>query len=198
MSESPVVPGRIHGVRLWTVTLGCGSMALCGLNGSAWTAGGEPTRARCSPFISHSSRDDPGHAPAPDCTCGLYSMHPWPEQTSEIARSLLGGSDLAIPVMGIVEAWGRIEVHEDGFRAEYARPHSLVLFTDSSPDDYAEILAGPRRGPTGRRDPRPGGGSLVGYCAESAPGWTRPRSAAAAPPADRGSAEANPASTAGR
>ena len=111
-----------------------------------------------------------GHAPAPDCTCGLYSMHPWPEQTSEVASSLLGGSDLAIPVMGIVEAWGRIEVHEDGFRAEYARPHALVLFTDSFPDDYAEILAvlaaTYRVGVVRVQE----AGSLVLHCAEHAPG----------------------------
>ena len=167
----PFVPGRIHGVRLWTVTLGCGSMALCGLNGSAWTAGGEPTRARCSPFVSrYTGRERHDHAPASNCTCGLYSMHPWPEQTAEVAGSLLAGDDLAIPVMGVVEAWGRIEVHEDGFRAEYARPHSLVLFTDSFPDDYAEILAvlastyevGVVRVQEA--------GSLVLYCAENAPG----------------------------
>ncbi len=167
----PFVPGRIHGVRLWTVTLGCGSMALCGLNGSAWTAGGEPTRARCSPFVSrYTGHERHDHAPASDCTCGLYSMHPWPEQTAEVAGSLLAGNDLAIPVMGVVEAWGRIEVHEDGFRAEYARPHSLVLFTDSFPDDYAEILAvlasTYRVGVVRVQE----AGSLVLHCAENAPG----------------------------
>jgi hypothetical protein len=97
-------------------------------------------------------------------------MHPWPEQTSVVASSLLGGGDLAIPVMGIVEAWGRIEVHEDGFRAEYARPRSLVLFTDSFPDDYAEILAvlasTYRVGVVRVQE----AGSLVLHCAENAPG----------------------------
>ncbi len=165
-----VVPGQVHGVRLWTVTLGCGSMALCGLNGSAWTSGGEPTRARCSPFVSRDRGHEREHAPAADCTCGLYSMHPWTEQTAGVSRSLLDGSDLAIPVMGIVEAWGRIEVHEDGFRAEYARPHALVLFTDSFPDDYAEILAvlasTYRVGVVRVQE----AGSLVVYCAENAPG----------------------------
>ena len=172
MSGAPsLVPGRIHGVRLWTVTVGCGSMALCGLNGSAWMIGGEPTRAECSPFTrNYGCRGERGHAPAPDCTCGLYSMHPWPEQTSEVAHSILYGSDLAIPVMGIVEAWGRIEVHEDGIRAEYARPHALVLFTESFPPDYAEILAVLAR--TYRVDVLPvqEAGSVVGYCAENAPG----------------------------
>ncbi len=167
----PFVPGRIHGVRLWTVTVGCGSMALCGLNGSGWMAGGEPTRARCSPFSrSHGCPGDDGHSPAPDCSCGLYAMHPWPEQTSEVSASLLGGGELAIPVMGIVEAWGRIEVHGDGIRAEFARPHALVLFPESFPPDYAEILA------VLARTYRVGvvrvteAESVVSYCAERAPG----------------------------
>ncbi len=167
----PFVPGRIHGVRLWTVTVGCGSMALCGLNGSGWMAGGEPTRARCSPYSrSYGCSGDDDHSPAPDCSCGLYAMHPWPEQTSEVAGSLLGGGELAIPVMGIVEAWGRIEVHGDGIRAEFARPHALVLFPESFPPDYAEILAVLARtyqvGVLRFAEAE----SVVSYCAERAPG----------------------------
>jgi hypothetical protein len=172
VSETPaLVPGRIHGVRLWTVTVGCGSMALCGLNGSAWMVGGEATRAECSPFTrDYGCRERRGHAPAPDCSCGLYSMHPWPDQISDVAGSLLENNDLAIPVMGIVEAWGRIEVHADGIRAEYARPRALVHFRDSFPSDYAEILA------VLARTYRVGivsvqeAGSVVSYCAEHAPG----------------------------
>ena len=108
-------------------------------------------------------------------------MHPWPEQTSEVARSLIGGSDLAIPVMGIVEAWGRIEVHEDGMRAEYARPHSLLLFTESFPPDYAEILgvlARTYRVPILEVEDAE---AVVSYCADSAPGNGPGRGGAVAP-----------------
>ncbi len=96
-------------------------------------------------------------------------MHPWHEQTAEVAASLTGGS-LAIPVMGVVEAWGRIEVDEDGFRAEFARPDVLILL--------------PRTVPTHLRgDPHGAGADLpvevlrltkadsdVSYCADGAPG----------------------------
>ena len=32
-------------------------------------------------------------------------------------------------VFGVIEAWGRIEVHEDGFRAQFARPIALFAKT---------------------------------------------------------------------
>ena len=37
------------------------------------------------------------------------------------------GDSFPDQVVGIVEAWGRIELHEDGFRAQFARPHTLAL-----------------------------------------------------------------------
>jgi len=40
-------------------------------------------------------------------------------------------------VFGIGAAWGELELHESGFRAEYARPHALLLPTDRS-DSYAQ------------------------------------------------------------
>ena len=172
MSEAPpLVPGRIHGVRIWAVKFGRGSIALCGLNGSAWEIGGQPTRAECSGvrpvWVCQEQR---GHAPAPRCSCGLYAMHPWPEPTAEVARSLLDGYSLAIPVMGVVEAWGRIEVHEDGFRAEFARPHALILFPESFPPIYAEILTVLARTYRVEVLRLTEADSVVSYCAERAPG----------------------------
>lgn len=63
--------------------------------------------ARCDQGKDH-------EAPAPDCECGLYAYHSLQE---------LGPDD---GVIGVVAAWGRLEVHHDGFRAERARILALA------------------------------------------------------------------------
>ncbi|MBK8293715.1 MAG: hypothetical protein IPK93_02670 [Solirubrobacterales bacterium] len=64
-------------------------------------------------------------APKHECSCGLYAFHAWPEH---FGRSLLGPATLEYPqVFGVVEAWGRTELHNDGFRAEFARPLALLV-----------------------------------------------------------------------
>ncbi len=40
-------------------------------------------------------------------------------------------------VIGVVEAWGRVEVHTDGYRAEWARPKALVSFGDDLRSRYS-------------------------------------------------------------
>ena len=65
----------------------------------------------------HGWLTEPHESPHPSCQCGIYAYHrpglrayygewPWTE--------------------GIVTAWGRIEVHADGFRAEHARIEALA------------------------------------------------------------------------
>jgi hypothetical protein len=66
-------------------------------------------------------------APVADCSCGIYAFHPWspafqPERIS--GRQVRDG---VWTVWGEVEAWGELEIHEDGFRAEYARPVTIYL-----------------------------------------------------------------------
>ena len=43
---------------------------------------------------------------------------------------------------GVVEAWGRIELYPEGFRAEFARPLALVLPPAFSADSTARIALG--------------------------------------------------------
>ena len=74
----------------------------------AWSPDGEPTSAHC---LGGSHR-----APDPECDCGLYAYHP-----ASLTRDHIRGSYGTL-LTGIVEAWGRIELHEGGFRAQYARP----------------------------------------------------------------------------
>jgi hypothetical protein len=115
--DPPVVPGTIHGIRCWRLH----DDRLGGLFHSAdWLEGGRPTRARCDVRSSHD-------APQPDCSCGLYAYHPW----SRAAAAAAGQTDTrrgqADVVAGIVEAWGQIDVHADGFRAELARPVAFFM-----------------------------------------------------------------------
>jgi len=99
--EAPLIAGKIHGVRGWTVQ---GDRLHAAYTGTRWRADGSATSARC--------RDSRHPAPTADCGCGLYALHPW-------AMECHGD------VLGVVEAWGRVEVHADGFRAEHARPVAL-------------------------------------------------------------------------
>jgi hypothetical protein len=50
-----------------------------------------------------------------------------------------GAGGAGADVFGIVAAWGEVELHETGFRAEYARPHVLLLPPNAG-DGYAERL----------------------------------------------------------
>lgn len=100
--EAPLFAGKIHGVRGWS--LAAGRLAGAGV-AVPWTPG-EAMRAQCV-----NARHP---APDPACECGLYAVHPW------AAGAAMG------EVLGVVEAWGRVELHPSGFRAEHARP--LALF----------------------------------------------------------------------
>jgi hypothetical protein len=57
--------------------------------------------------------------PSPNCTCGFYAWHN-PEDVS-----------LHTDVWGAVIARGRLEVHREGFRAEYMQPLAFAIPEDS-------------------------------------------------------------------
>lgn len=60
-------------------------------------------------------------APHPECDCGLYALHKIPEFDDG-------------QVVGAVAAWGRLEVHANGFRAEYAQILALAEARADGPD----------------------------------------------------------------
>jgi len=83
--------------------------------GGAWPAGADWLDAACTTA---------GHAaPATGCACGIHAWHPTPRSARRVLSSR---RELA----GVVEAQGAVEVHEEGFRAERARPHALVASRD--------------------------------------------------------------------
>jgi hypothetical protein len=65
------------------------------------------------------SNPEPHTTPDPDCECGLYALHD---------LDLIRGHEpeTIVFIIGAVAAWGRLEVHWDGFRAEYAQIVALV------------------------------------------------------------------------
>lgn len=114
MQSVPLVPTPLYGLRAWNVVGEPGAELLKGpQQGGAWPPGGQWVEAVCSQSAVH-------QAPVKDCGCGLHAWHPTPRH----ARRIVAGRG---EVPGIVEARGAIEVHDDGFRAQRARPFALFL-----------------------------------------------------------------------
>jgi hypothetical protein len=114
MSEVPLVPGPIYGLRTWHVAGEPGHERLVGsYRSTPWPRGGSMLDAECSASPPHSP-------PGKRCTCGLHAWHP-----SRAAARRVCGFRGEVP--GILEASGAVEVHADGFRAERGRPHALAV-----------------------------------------------------------------------
>jgi hypothetical protein len=117
VGEDAVAP--VIGFREWMLV---GDEILSPLARKPW--GAEPMRAECLPdcrralglWRTASAHQEP--APAPGCVCGIYAFF-----TPQRAR---GRERLAL-VRGAVVLWGRIELHQRGMRAEFARIVALAL-----------------------------------------------------------------------
>ena len=98
---------RLNGYRLLPLTP---LTPLTPLMPAYWRIG--PNTAKC--LRAHSDSAAPpgqGHrAPHHACECGLHALHDPPQGVP------------GATVSGAVLAWGRIETHANGFRAEYAEP----------------------------------------------------------------------------
>ena len=64
--------------------------------------------------------DAPKGSPVEGCSCGIYAYHEIKSMLREVneQRLLLGGAVLC---------WGRIVIHPEGIRAQFARPLALCL-----------------------------------------------------------------------
>ena len=127
----PLVPGGVHGLRTWGLALDReGRPGLIGYGHTRWESGGRPTRGDCLPGEGEPKVHPTGSpVPAAGCACGLYASHPWARDPNSDFLRVDGMGLEPDDVFGVVEAWGRMEVHEDGFRAEYARPIALFART---------------------------------------------------------------------
>lgn len=77
---------------------------------------GETMTAACRYAWRKVDHDDV-EAPRSDCSCGLYAWHDRPLQAVGDANRM---------VLGAIKAWGRIEVHHGGFRAQHAQIIALA------------------------------------------------------------------------
>lgn len=91
-----------------------------------WTGGRNV--ARCSIYTNK----DGHHAPGKACSCGLYALHE--------ADSLVRAGGNRHEALGAVVAWGQIEVHPHGFRAQYAQPVVLAYDEGAGPDSVERIF----------------------------------------------------------
>lgn len=82
---------------------------------------GYPRRSPQEAAEAYGLKIEPHDAPAKDCGCGLYAYHD---------PKMVAGTGSAESIWGAVAAWGRLEVHREGLRAERARVVALAL------DDY--------------------------------------------------------------
>lgn len=99
-------------------------MALSGRGG--WTIG--ENTATCRGQGTH-----PGiAAPVHDCECGLYAVNAVEHIPSMRSLPAVGPAR----IYGTVLAWGRIEVHRTGFRAQYAEP---VVLAYNPEDSYRHV-----------------------------------------------------------
>lgn len=100
---------RVTGNRLRSLTApsvwepGVKKVAICG--------GDEPSRALAGEFFRLPRR---GHrSPEPRCQCGIYAHH---RLSDALRQASLGPRYCA----GAVCSWGRLVIHKEGFRAEFA------------------------------------------------------------------------------
>jgi hypothetical protein len=110
--DAPLVPGPLYGLRTWKVAGGrlAGPFA-----GTTW-----PTESVMTATCSQRRHA----APQPGCGCGLYALHPTTETAQGVLAVTQGGGRT---VAGIIAAWGPVQVHADGFRAQSARVQVLVI-----------------------------------------------------------------------
>ncbi len=136
----PLVAGKVHGVRSWRLLDGGdgGAVLLGSMSSGSYWPPGRPLTARCdaTPELrSHS-------VPKGGCSCGIYAWHPFQAVDSmAIAPGPLWveGSLPLDFVTGVVEGWGRIEVHAAGFRAEHAQP--AILFAEAgAPNEHLSMI----------------------------------------------------------
>jgi hypothetical protein len=114
VTDAPLIPASLYGLRTWRPAVDDeGELLVASCNDTRWPDGGAWLEATC---------DGPGGhaAPAAGCSCGVHAWHPG----RAAARRVLG---TRFEVPGIVEAAGQIELQDDGFRAERARPYALVV-----------------------------------------------------------------------
>lgn len=116
MDDRPLFTEPVVGYRWWRLSSD-GTLIPRTFN-EAWQPG--VNTARCMPHRIRGLRQDPDphHAPSQNCDCGIYAMHELDVRPFRLEEPAA--------VVGAIVAWGDLEVHADGFRAEHARVVALA------------------------------------------------------------------------
>jgi hypothetical protein len=110
----PDLLGPVFGFRDWRVT----EEGLCSpMTGAVWTS--RVLRAVCRPRTADDLLRPPHRAPGRDCTCGVHAAYYPSARASTVDYR---------GVSGIVTLWGRVEAHEQGMRAEFARVEAFGVY----------------------------------------------------------------------
>lgn len=135
MTERPVFPEAVIGFRSWRLA----DWVLAPLSvGHPWRPGVNHAVCKAdrdrafwtSSWGEHEQKTPPANHSAPhqDCQCGLYAYHDLPQRQVGI-------------VVGAVAAWGDLQVHCNGFRAEHAQ--ILALAAAPGLEEVAETYGVP-------------------------------------------------------
>jgi hypothetical protein len=124
-ANAPDLTEPIVGFRKWRIH--DGPSLWSEFANSVWQPG--VMRARClqdQDHFPHTPRSAPtqahtGDAPQPYCRCGIYAWLTLPVMWCQPAYSE------PATVIGAVRAWGRIELHEEGLRAQFVTPACFAL-----------------------------------------------------------------------
>jgi hypothetical protein len=130
---------RVENHEIKTARLARTDLKLCSMfNREAWLPR-RPLEASCRRWGPSSFRRH-GSAPQSSCSCGVYahaeieSLLPMWFVTAPGFLPCAGPHENpadSMRVIGEVSLWGRIIVHEDGYRAQYAYPRRLWVEKDS-------------------------------------------------------------------
>lgn len=144
MPDTPELTTEVVGFRQWRVRDDL-KLRAAHKQQAVWGTG--VIKATChphaNPFNEGRTKDPCKVSPGPCGECGLYALHSpddfWYGKSG--ARGTLGG---IVPspdplIAGIVVAWGEMEVHATGFRAQFAR--IVALATPESRRDAAVARA---------------------------------------------------------
>jgi hypothetical protein len=125
VSSAPDFVEPVLGFRVWTVRSDGGLYPYSHLELGAWSAG--QNTAVCSRFPPPTEDGPiPHDAPDANCRCGLYAFRSLGNQG---LRFYSHEGATASPVVGAIAAWGDLQVHRTGFRAQ----HACVLALASHP-----------------------------------------------------------------
>lgn len=115
-SGTELVPGKLRGYRIWRIP-SSKRLVLKSTNATyEWEPG--DNRATCDNIhIKYSA------APTPYCACGFYAKY-----KSNSPEFLGMAISSASSVIGVIDAWGKIQLGTKGFRAQYARIVAIAPF----------------------------------------------------------------------